>query len=528
MIEREIEADMSSMLDERTAKRLHELCWQHARDAVYIVDLDTGILKDMDPAAETLSGYSREELVGQHFTLLHPEDERDRILDIFRAKSFLDKVIDGFHLRCKDAESIPVSIVAQPFESDGHRLAISIYWDITQIEAQKHLLWAQNWALSAYAQAALALGRAHSSKELLQALCAAVTNESAYVLAWVGIGEDNPDKRVRIAAIAGDGNARSFLDELKLRWSEDDPSRVSPACTCIRTHTPQVVEDFQATSIPPVWLKRAKHLGIHSSVSIPFSVQDGWHGALVIYSAHASTFTPAAITVFQNLAEQIAYGIHALDQERRLAAERQLHAKTEKQLVEALSSMVAPIIAATELRDPYTAGHQSRVAKLAYAIAKEMGWPENRLQGLKVAAMVHDIGKISIPAAFLTKPTRLSAAERAMINEHSENGYAILRNIPFPWPVAEIVRQHHEKLDGSGYPFGLKGDAILPEARVLAVADIVEAMSTFRPYRPAYDIETVLKDIESKAGRELDAEAVRVCASLFREKHFVLPHSDFC
>jgi putative nucleotidyltransferase with HDIG domain len=168
------------------------------------------------------------------------------------------------------------------------------------------------------------------------------------------------------------------------------------------------------------------------------------------------------------------------------------------------------------------------VAKLAYAIAKEMGWPENRLQGLKVAAMVHDIGKISIPAAFLTKPTRLSAAERAMINEHSENGYAILRNIPFPWPVAEIVRQHHEKLDGSGYPFGLKGDAILPEARVLAVADIVEAMSTFRPYRPAYDIETVLKDIESKAGRELDAEAVRVCASLFREKHFVLPHSDFC
>lgn len=528
MTECEIEANMSSVLNELTAKRLHELCWLHTRDAIYIADLDTEILQDMDPAAEALSGYSREELVGQHFTLLHPEDERDQILDIFQTRPFSDTVVDGFHLRRKNAESIPVAIAAQSFEFNGRRLAVGIYWDITQIGTHKHLLCTQNWALSAYAQAALALGRARSSQELFQALCEAVTNESAYLLAWVGIGEDDPGKRVRIAAIAGDGHARSFLEELKLSWSEDNPTGASPACICIRTRTPQVVEDYQTASIPSVWLEHATLLGIHSSVSIPFSVQDGWRGALVIYSAHASAFTPEAITVFQNLAEQIAYGIHALDQEQRLTAERQLLAKAEKQLVEALSSMVAPIIAATELRDPYTAGHQSRVAELAYAIAKEMGWTENRMQGLKVAAMVHDIGKISIPAAFLTKPTRLSAAERAMINSHSENGYAILRNIPFPWPVAEIVRQHHEKLDGSGYPFGLKGDAILPEARVLAVADIVEAMSTFRPYRPAYDIETVLKDIESRAGRELDAEAVRVCASLFREKHFVLPHSDFC
>jgi HD-GYP domain-containing protein (c-di-GMP phosphodiesterase class II) len=175
-----------------------------------------------------------------------------------------------------------------------------------------------------------------------------------------------------------------------------------------------------------------------------------------------------------------------------------------------------------EMRDPYTAGHESRVANIAVAIGKEMGWAEERLQGLRVAAQVHDIGKISIPAEILTKPTTLTAGELGLIHEHPETGYVILKDIPFSWPVAEIVRQHHERLDGSGYPQGLKGNAILPEARVLAVADFVDAMGSHRPYRPAVKLEVVLEQIESEAGSKLDAEAVRVCAALFREKRLVL------
>jgi HD-GYP domain-containing protein (c-di-GMP phosphodiesterase class II) len=137
--------------------------------------------------------------------------------------------------------------------------------------------------------------------------------------------------------------------------------------------------------------------------------------------------------------------------------------------------------------------------------------------------MVHDIGKISIPAELLTKPTKLSHAEWELIQAHPETGYTILKDIPFVWPIAEIVRQHHERLDGSGYPFGLKGDQILPEAKVMAVADVVEAMSAFRPYREAIDMKIVLKEIESQAGTKLDAEAVRVCVMLFKNKKFVLP-----
>ena len=139
-----------------------------------------------------------------------------------------------------------------------------------------------------------------------------------------------------------------------------------------------------------------------------------------------------------------------------------------------------------------------------------------------MAAQVHDIGKISIPAEILTKPTTLTPGELGLIHEHPETGYTILKNIPFAWPIAEIVRQHHERLDGSGYPLGLKGDAILPEARVLAVADFVEAMGSHRPYRPAAKLKIVLEQIEKEAGTKLDAEAVRICAALFREKRLVL------
>ena len=136
---------------------------------------------------------------------------------------------------------------------------------------------------------------------------------------------------------------------------------------------------------------------------------------------------------------------------------------------------------------------------------------------------MHDIGKISIPAEILTKPGQINAAERAMINTHPDTAYTILKDVPLTWPVAEIVCQHHKRMDGSGYPLGLKSDAILPEARVLAVADIVEAMASHRPYRPAINMNVVLQQIKQEAGSLLDAKAVRACVALFREKRLVLP-----
>ena len=243
----------------------------------------------------------------------------------------------------------------------------------------------------------------------------------------------------------------------------------------------------------------------------------------MVYSTQPNAFEAASIDVFEHLSREIVHCLHALDLEKALNAGKIALANTQRQLTEALSAMVAPMVAAMEMRDPYTAGHESRVAEIAVAIGKEMGWSEDRLQGLRVAALVHDVGKISIPAEILTKPTRLTSGEWALIREHPETSYKILKDIPFAWPIAEIVRQHHEKLDGSGYPQGLKGDAILPEAKVLAVADIVEAMTAHRPYRPGIKLDVVLKQIERDAGSLLDAEVVRISALLFRKKRIVLP-----
>jgi HD-GYP domain-containing protein (c-di-GMP phosphodiesterase class II) len=312
------------------------------------------------------------------------------------------------------------------------------------------------------------------------------------------------------------------MDGLQVRWSEDDPMGRGPTGIGLRSGKVEIMNDVEVSESFAPWRVRARKNGIRSIATIPFPLEGGTRGVLMVYSVQPNAFEPEAIEVFEHLASELAYGLHALEQKKLLQAERQHLAKARVQLSEALSAMVTPIVTAMEMRDPYTTGHQSRVADIAYAIGREMGWSEERLQGLCVAAQVHDIGKISIPAEILTKPGKLSPAEREMIKGHSETGYTILKDIPFAWPVAEIVRQHHEKMDGSGYPLGLKADEILPEAKVLAVADIVEAMASYRPYRPGISLDIVLEHIEKEAGSLLDSEVVGICVDLFRKKHLVV------
>jgi putative nucleotidyltransferase with HDIG domain len=179
-----------------------------------------------------------------------------------------------------------------------------------------------------------------------------------------------------------------------------------------------------------------------------------------------------------------------------------------------------------ESRDPYTAGHQKMVAELSCAIAEEMELEVERIDALRMAAAVHDLGKISVPAEILSKPGRLSEIESNMVRHHEGAGHDILRTINFPWPVAEIVSQYHERWDGSGYPSGLKGDEIMIEARILAVADVVEAMASHRPYRPALGIDKALDEVEKGKGSFFDPQVVDACIRLFREKDFSMDFQE--
>jgi PAS domain S-box-containing protein len=496
-----------------------------APDGMVVVNQGAEIVL-LNAQAEKQFGYSRDELLGQKVTSIIPNGFAERLIaDGTRtaAEALAQQIGTGIELmgRRKDGSEFPIEIMLSPLESAEGILVTAAIRDITVQKEREHHIKAQNWALSAYAGAALALSPARSSKDLLTAVCEAITSESIYVLAFVGIAEDGPGGPIRVAAEAG--SAVGFLRGLSLSWAKDKPEGQGPTGICIRTNKLQSVADSETSDVFAHWRERAMQFGIRSGVYIPLRVEGGWHGELVIYTARPNAFEAPAIEVFQHLAEQIVHAAHALDQGLALRTGQIDLANTQRQLTDALSAMVAPMVAAMEMRDPYTAGHESRVADIAVSIGTEMGWPEERLHGLRVAAQVHDIGKISIPAEILTKPTRLSAGEWGLIREHPETGYTILKNIPFAWPIAEIVRQHHERLDGSGYPLGLKEDAILPEAKVLAVADVVEAMASHRPYRPAIKLNIVLKQIERDAGSLLDAEAVRVCAALFREKHLVLP-----
>lgn len=187
-----------------------------------------------------------------------------------------------------------------------------------------------------------------------------------------------------------------------------------------------------------------------------------------------------------------------------------------------LNATVHSIATIVETRDPYTTGHQRRVSLLAEAIAKEMGLNTDRIEFITTAAVMHDIGKLSIPSEILSKPSKLSPIEYDLIKTHPESGYNILKDINFPWPVALVILQHHERMNGSGYPNNLKGDDILLEARIIAVADVVEAISSHRPYRPTLGIDFALEEISQNRGILYDPDAVDACLKLFREKNFVL------
>jgi len=250
-------------------------------------------------------------------------------------------------------------------------------------------------------------------------------------------------------------------------------------------------------------------------------------GMLNLSSPRSNAYTESDLRLLSTVSNQAALAIEnarlfqAVQRElvERKRAEEELKDNLER-LRKTLGGTIKAIASTVEIRDPYTAGHQRRVANLARAIATEMGLSKDQIDGIRMAGVTHDIGKISIPAEILSKPIKLNALEIGLIREHPQIAYNVLKEIDFPWPVADIVLQHHERTDGSGYPQGLSGDEIILEARILAVADVVEAMASFRPYRPARGLDKALEEISQNRGVLYDAEVVDVCLKLFAEEKF--------
>jgi HD-GYP domain-containing protein (c-di-GMP phosphodiesterase class II) len=255
--------------------------------------------------------------------------------------------------------------------------------------------------------------------------------------------------------------------------------------------------------------------GYAASIALPLKENDKCFGVLSIYAAEPDAFDSDELALLEEMTGDLAFGILTL-------RVRAAHMEHEQRLQMNVLQTVKAIAGIVEMRDPYTSGHQLRVAELARAISHQMGIPEEHEQAIYLAGLVHDLGKIRIPAEILSKPGRLNELEYKLIKMHPQAGYDILKGIDFSWPIAQMVLQHHERMDGSGYPQGLKGEEILQGASILIVADVVESMSSHRPYRHGLGIDAALEEITRSRGKSYDAQVVDACVALFREHNYVI------
>ena len=243
-----------------------------------------------------------------------------------------------------------------------------------------------------------------------------------------------------------------------------------------------------------------------SALFVPLKLENKVIGVMQVQSNQLDGYSKDDMTLLAGLANVTAVAI--------------ANSRLVQEIRDALAGTVHIIGDTVEIRDPYTAGHQRRVTALACAIGRKLGLPDEKIDGLRASGLLHDIGKMAVPTEILSKPTRLTNIEFALIQQHPQVAYDLLAPIQFPWPIAEIVLQHHERIDGSGYPRGIKGEEILLEARILAVADTVEAMAAHRPYRPALGIDSALEEITKNKGKLYSEDVADACLQLFAKEEF--------
>jgi len=387
---------------------------------------------------------------------------------------------------------------------------VAVFENITERKRSELALSHLNRALKTLSSCNVALVHAVDEAQLLRAMCRNIVEVGGYRLAWVGFAEHDPQKTVR--PVAYSGYEEGFMERASVTWADTEQGR-GPVGTAIRARKPQVIQNVHTDPMFGLWRANAVRLGFGSVIALPLIADGKALGALSIYSSEIDAFDPEEIRLLVELADDLAYGLTTL---RARAAHEQSGARLQRSMEETIAAIAATV----EMRDPYTAGHQRRVTELGVAIARERKLPEASVHAIRLAGTIHDLGKINVPAEILSKPSRLTEIEYRLIQTHPRAGYDILKTIDFPWPIAQIVYQHHERLDGSGYPQGLVAEQILIEARILAVADVVEAMASHRPYRPALGLDAALDEIIKYRGTQFEPAVVDACVALFREKRF--------
>ncbi len=441
-------------------------------DPIVLSSLLEGIIIDVNESFTGLTGYAREEVIGRssaQIGLWVKEEDRSRIVQMLSQRGYARNVEVSFRIKSGQVRLCLTS--AEKIEIGQRPCIISVIRDITEQRAIEDKL--------------------KESEERHRLL-----TENVADVIWT-VNVENPNCLTYITPSITRLLGYS-VEEAKTR-------------TMAEVFTPHSYE------VTMTALSRAleKARGTPEELSRPRTLE------LELIHKNGSIVPVELSCSFISSPERrpVEILVIARDISERKRAEEEHRFSTER-LVRAMEDMIQAMARIVEMRDPFTAGHQRRVAKLACEIAREIGMPKDRIGGLRLASLIHDIGKVRVPAEILTLPDELSEAEFSILKTHPIIGYEITKNIDLPWPIAQTIYQHHERMNGAGYPSGIRGEHIILEARVLAVADVVEAISSHRPYRPALGIDKALAEVAEGKEQLFDPNVVDACITLFRERGF--------
>ncbi len=442
-----------------------EAIFQCSPDVITITDASSGSLLDVNDSFLQLTGYSREEVIGsstKELNIWGNIKERARIVNLIKSGANVDKVELSF--RTKSGELRQMLFSSRLIEDAGRQLIIANTHDVTDRNVTEEKL----------------LESEEKYRTILEDM------EDVYF----EVGIKGNITFVNTSSCKTSGYAKEELLGM--------PFRQISAPDSIERVMQYFGEIFQTgkTGKPFIWNLKKK-------------------------SGEQGYFELVASLIRNNQGNATGFRGIGRDITERKQAEEKLQ-QTLGILRKSIGVTIQVMVSAIEVRDPYTAGHQKRVADLARSIATEMGLNKDKIEGIRMAGAIHDIGKLAIPSEILAKPTKLTNIEFSLIKEHSQSGYEMLKDVESPWPLAQIVYQHHERINGSGYPRNLKGDEIIIEARIMAVADVVEAMASHRPYRPGLGLDAALEEIEKNKGITYDSAVADACLRLFHERGYQL------
>lgn len=502
-------ADKALRVSEARYRRLFET----AQDGILLLNAATAQIEDVNPFLINLLGYTYETFLGKKLWEIGCFKNTALSMEAFAELQERHYIrYENMPLETRDGRLISVEFVSNLYSCEGVDVIQCNIRDNTKRHFAELALNASARALQLLSQSNEALLSSTTEDTLLAEYCRIAVKTGGYRMACVGLGDGGPGRRIQ--TIAQHGADDDFLALVHGTWAEagDESDIVGRA---LWSGLVQVSEDIASDRSMTRLREAALQRGYRSAIAVPFRLPEGTLACLSLYAGTCDVWSLPERKLLQEIAADLAFGIAAI---RTELARNQ----NQKSLRIALEQTIEVIANTIDERDAYTAGHQRRVASLCAAIGAELGISAERIQGLRLAATIHDLGKIGVPAEILSKPSQLTPLEFEMIKLHAQAGYDILRNVTFPWPIAQTILQHHERMDGSGYPSGLKGDELLLESRIMAVADIVEAMSSHRPYRPALGIDAALAEIEAQGGVTLDAGAVAACLRIFREKDYAI------